>query len=221
MKLLRSDLNDQERRRSEIFTKWLLDVGNGGIGVPDDKDNQDSCWINIPPEYYVSSDATGMSELIDFIYDETTLKTPTIGELQEKAIVCPKNNTAEAVNAKILSLIEGQDRTYLSKDEAIPIGKETSETKMLYPMEYLNPITFPGFPPHELHLKVGSPIMLLSNVNLSGGLCNGTRMIVTSLMSKLIEARIITRTRVNDKVFIHRISLMHKDPNISFTFKCI
>ncbi|GJS75547.1 DNA helicase [Tanacetum coccineum] len=113
----------------------------------------------------------------------------------------------------------GQGKTYLSKDEAIPMGKETSETELLYPMEYLNTISFPGFPPHELHLKVGSPIMLLRNVNLSGGLCNGTRMIVTSLMSRLIEAQIITGTRVGDKVYIHRIPLTHKDPNLSFTFK--
>ncbi|GJV64924.1 DNA helicase [Tanacetum coccineum] len=45
-------------------------------------------------------------------------------------------------------------------------------------------MTFPGLPPHELELKVGSPIMLLRNVNLSGGICNRTRMIVRSLMSR-------------------------------------
>nr|GEY44114.1 helitron helicase-like domain-containing protein [Tanacetum cinerariifolium] len=36
------------------------------------------------------SDATRMSELIDFIYNETMLKTPTTCALQEKAIACPK-----------------------------------------------------------------------------------------------------------------------------------
>ncbi|GJY71242.1 DNA helicase [Tanacetum coccineum] len=122
--------------------------------------------------------------LINFIYDEATLKTPTASAFQEKAIVCPKNDTVDAVNARILSSVEGVTKTYLSTDEAIPLGRETSETDMLYPMEYLNTITFPGFPPHELQLKVGSPIMLLRNVNLSGGLCNGTRMIVISLMSR-------------------------------------
>ncbi|GJS85388.1 DNA helicase [Tanacetum coccineum] len=71
------------------------------------------------------------------------------------------------------------------------MGSETSETKLLYPIEYLNIITFPEFPPHELELKVGSSIMLLRNVNLSGGLCNGTRMIVRCLMSKLIKNNLI------------------------------
>ncbi|GKA92198.1 DNA helicase [Tanacetum coccineum] len=193
----RSDLNAKQQQRAKVFAKWLLDIGNDEMGEPDNEDDQNSCWISIPPEYCVSSDDGGMSELIDFIYDQTTLKTTTAGALNEKAI----------------------GKTYLSKDEAIPMGKETSETELLYPMEYLNTISFPGFPPHELHLKVGSPIMLLRNVNLSGGLCNGTRMIVTSLMSRLIEAQIITGTRVGDKVYIHRIPLTHKDPNLSFTFK--
>ncbi|GJT31526.1 DNA helicase [Tanacetum coccineum] len=53
--------------------------------------------------------------------------------------------------------------SHLCNDEAIPTGSETSETEMLYPMKYLNTMQFPGFPPHELQLKVGSPIILLRN----------------------------------------------------------
>ncbi|GKA06643.1 DNA helicase [Tanacetum coccineum] len=219
MRLLRSAISDDERERSKVFAKWLLDVGNGEVGEPDKDNNEDTFWITVPQQYCINPSEQALSELISFIYDEATLKTPTASAFQEKAIVCPKNDTADAVNARILSSVEGVTKTYLSRDEAIPLGRETSETDMLYPMEYLNTITFPGFPPHELQLKVGSPIMLLRNVNLSGGLCNGTRMIVISLMSRLIEAQIITGTRAGEKVFIHRIPLTHKDPSLSFTFK--
>nr|GEY20145.1 DNA helicase [Tanacetum cinerariifolium] len=186
-----SDLTTEKRQRSEAFAKWLLDVGNGEIGEPDKEDGHDSSWIAIPHNYLVAADERGLSQLIKFIYDDIILKTPTAGCLQEKAIVCLKNKTVDVVNAKMLSNINGESRTHLSNNEAIPMGKETIETELLYPMEYLNTITFPGFPPHELELKVGSPIMLLRNVNLSGGLCNGTRMILKSLKSKLIEAQII------------------------------
>ncbi|GJR27193.1 DNA helicase [Tanacetum coccineum] len=178
MRLLRSGLTNEEQQHSETFAKWLLNVGNSKIGEPDEENDQDSSWITIPPEYSIIPDETGLSQLIDFIYDDATLKTPTAGALQQKAIVCPKNQIADAVNAKILSNAEGQSRIYLSNDEAIPTCIETSETELLYPTEYLNTITFPRFPPYELELKVGSPIMLLQNLNLSGGLCNGTRMIV-------------------------------------------
>ncbi|GKB33002.1 retrovirus-related pol polyprotein from transposon TNT 1-94, partial [Tanacetum coccineum] len=67
-------------------------------------------------------------------------------------------------------------------------------------VEYLNTMNFPGIPPYELELKVGSPIMLLKNVNILGGLCNGTRMIVRSLKSKVIEAQVISGRRVGDKI---------------------
>ncbi|GKE01609.1 DNA helicase [Tanacetum coccineum] len=219
MRLLRTGLSYEERERFEIFVKWLLDVGNGEIGKPDENNDEDTSWITIPQQYYLTPDEQGLSELIDFIYDDATLKAPTASTLQEKAILCPKNDTADVVNAKILSTVKSTAKTYLSRDEVIPIGGETSETELLYPNEYLNTLTFPRFPPHELQLKVGSPIMLLRNVNLSGGLCNGTRIIVTSLMSRLIEAQIITGTKIGEKVFIHRIPLTQKDPNLLFTFK--
>ncbi|GJR08538.1 DNA helicase [Tanacetum coccineum] len=219
MRLLRSDLSNGDRERSKVFAQWLLDVGNGATGYLDRDCGEDTFQITIPPEYCIAPDEQGLSQLINFIYNDATLKTPTADTFQEKAIVCPKNDAADAVNAKILDSVEGVTKTYLSKDEAIHMARETSETEMLYPLEYLNTITFPGFPPHELKLKVGTPIMLLRNVNLSGGLCNGTRMIVISLMSKLIEAQIITGTRAGEKVYIHRIPLTHKDPNLSFTFK--
>ncbi|GJY41898.1 DNA helicase [Tanacetum coccineum] len=186
-RIMRFSLTNEERKRSETFTKWLLDVGDDKIGEPEEED-QESSWITIIPEYSVDNDETSLSKLINFIYDDTTLKTPTAGSLQEKAIVCPKNATADDVNAKILSNIKGQSKIYLSNNEEIPMGSETSETELLYPTEYLNTITFLGFPPYELELKVGSSIMLLRNVNLSRGLCNDTRMIVRCLMLKLIEA---------------------------------
>ncbi|GKG51180.1 hypothetical protein Tco_0541564, partial [Tanacetum coccineum] len=54
MTLLRSGLMNEERKRSEAFAIWLLDVGNGEIGKPDEEDDQDSFWVAIPPEYSVS-----------------------------------------------------------------------------------------------------------------------------------------------------------------------
>ena len=123
------------------------------------------------------------------------------------------------INEKILSQVEGETVTYVSTDEAIPLGKEGAATEMLYPPEYLNTFKFPGLPPNILQLKIGSPIMLLRNINSGGGLCNGTRMIVKNLMSRLIEAEIITGTKIGEKVYIPRIPLTHKDPNYPFIFK--
>ncbi|GJY72845.1 DNA helicase [Tanacetum coccineum] len=201
------------------FASWLLDIGDGKIGEPDEKDPENASWIDIPPQYCIPPDEEGLSNLIDFIYNQTTLHTPSATTLQQKAIVCPKNETADIINSKVLDMVSGESTTYISNDEATPTENDGAETEMLYPVEHLNTLNLPGFPPHELKLKVGAPVMLLRNVNLTGGLCNGTRMIVTQLMTKLIEVQIITGTRIGEKVFIHRISLNHKDPNLPFIFK--
>ncbi|GJY66274.1 DNA helicase [Tanacetum coccineum] len=55
-------------------------------------------------------------------------------------------------------------------DEATPTKNDGAETEMIYPIEHLNTLKLPGFPPHHLELKVGAPVMLLWNVNLAGGL---------------------------------------------------
>ncbi|GJV15684.1 DNA helicase [Tanacetum coccineum] len=91
-------------------------------------------------------------------------------------------------------MVPGESTIYMSQDEATPTGNDGAETEMLYPIEHLNTFKLPGFPPHQLELKVGVPVMLLRNVNIADGLCNGTRMIVRQLMTKLIEVQIITGT---------------------------
>ncbi|GJW10994.1 DNA helicase, partial [Tanacetum coccineum] len=71
-----------------------------------------------------------------------------------------------------------------SYDEALPHGHNGGEVELLYPKEYLNTLSFAGLPPNKLGLKIGSPIILLRNINIVGGLCNGTRLIVKQLLPK-------------------------------------
>jgi hypothetical protein len=47
-----------------------------------------------------------------------------------------------------------------------------------YPSEFLNTLTPNGLPPHMLKLKIGCPVILLRNIDPTGGLCNGTRLVV-------------------------------------------
>lgn len=121
--------------------------------------------------------------------------------LQQKAIVCPKNDTVDMINERILENVKTDTMCYRSYDQATPKMNDGGATELLYPQEYLNTLHFQGMLQHMLCLKLGAPIMLLRNLNLLGGLCNGTRLIVTQLLHKIIEAKIITGTRVCQKVF--------------------
>nr|XP_043612137.1 uncharacterized protein LOC122583822 [Erigeron canadensis]XP_043612138.1 uncharacterized protein LOC122583822 [Erigeron canadensis] len=166
MRLLQTELKEEDEK-SDTFSSWLLDVGNGKIGEPDQLDPHNTSWIKIPDEYCIGDDDdNGISELIKFIYDEKTLQQPTAQQLQQKVILCPKNATADLINLKVLSMVKGSSITYVSSDEATPFGNDGGETEMLYPVEYLNTLNFPGLPPHQLELKIGAPIMLLRNLNL-------------------------------------------------------
>ncbi|GJU84109.1 DNA helicase, partial [Tanacetum coccineum] len=219
MRLNNESLSEVDKDRTTTFAQWLLNIGNGQIGIPDDSDLDNTSWVDIPDEYCIPNDDNGIPNLINFIYDAETLHYPSAEKLQEKAIICPKNDTANMINNTILSLLTTTTRTYLSYDDAIPHTHDGGEIELLYPKEYLNSLSFPGLPPHNLTLKVGSPIMLLRNMNIAGGLCNGTRLIVSQLLPKVIEARIITGTRINQKVFLPRILLTMKDPRKPFIFR--
>ncbi|PWA41444.1 hypothetical protein CTI12_AA476010 [Artemisia annua] len=124
-----------------------------------------------------------------------TLQRPIAKCLQEKTIACPKNETTDFINVHVVSMFQVDGRSYISIEKATPHGNDGGEAKLLYPTEYVNTLKFEGLPPHRIELKIGTPTMLLRNVNLVGGLCNDTRMIVIQLLNKVIEVRIITGTR--------------------------
>jgi ATP-dependent DNA helicase PIF1 len=45
-------------------------------------------------------------------------------------------------------------------------------------------------PPHNLQLKVGSPVILLRNLN-APRLCNGTQLVIKKLIKNIIEVIIL------------------------------
>ena len=49
--------------------------------------------------------------------------------------------------------------------------------------------------------------MLLQNLDVSKGLCNGTRLIVTELCNNIIKSKIITGENAGREVHIPRITL--------------
>ncbi|XP_035830146.1 uncharacterized protein LOC110887742 [Helianthus annuus] len=192
MRLHRPNLSSKDKADIAWFSSWLLDVGDGKIGEPIVENDSDSKNIDIPSEFLVPFDDNSLSELIRFIYDEDTLRNPTIAKFSDKAIVCPKNKTADEINNLVLSMCEDSTVTYLSSDSMIPHANDRGDTEMLYPVEYLNVLSFSGLPPHRLDLKVNTPIILLRNINQTSGLCNGTRLLISRLLPKIIEAQVIT-----------------------------
>lgn len=105
------------------------------------------------------------------------------------AILSPINSDVFDINNEIVKKLEGEEKQHLRIDT-----NESDMTEMIkaIPLEYMNSITPSGFPPHNLVLKVGTIVMLLRNLNINHGLCNGTRLVIIHMLNNLIIAQIIT-----------------------------
>jgi len=64
-----------------------------------------------------------------------------------------------------------------------------------YLAEFLQQLNAGELPPALLCLKVGSPVILLRNLDPGEGLCNGTRMVVLNMRRKVLQYRIISKDR--------------------------
>uniref|UniRef100_A0A0D3BGQ9 ATP-dependent DNA helicase n=1 Tax=Brassica oleracea var. oleracea TaxID=109376 RepID=A0A0D3BGQ9_BRAOL len=68
----------------------------------------------------------------------------------------------------------GEERIYLSSGSIDPSDTRSVNDQALT-SDFLNSIKASGLPNHNLRLKIGSPVMLLRNIDHVGGLMNGTR----------------------------------------------
>jgi len=189
------------------FNDWVLSIGDGTAKGTAHNEDEGSDLIEIPRDILIPRIGSAVDDIVRSTYPnlETSYSDPVY--LRERAIVAPKNDTIEEINTHVLSLIPGHERIYLSSDSLVDSSKDHGNLDLLYPVEFINSLQFKGIPPHKLILKIGSPIMLLRNLNQSAGLCNGTRLIITQLGDHVLEAQIITGSHIGDKVLLPRISL--------------
>ncbi|XP_064638315.1 ATP-dependent DNA helicase PIF1-like [Lineus longissimus] len=137
-------------------------------------------------------------------------------DIHDTVILTPKNDATLTLKNLILEKIPAPPKIYHSSDSALC---ENPEEQTNYAMEFLNSLTPSGMPPHVLKVKVGAIIMLLRNLDIKGGLCNGTRLKVVALHPRTIHADILTGAHLNERVFIPRIKLAPSDANLPFTLQ--
>ncbi|XP_020081827.1 uncharacterized protein LOC109705509 [Ananas comosus] len=219
MRLLKCPSNDMSKEELAKFAKWILDLGDGKLNAIKLDNEEEATWITIPDDLLIKTNGDGVKDIISAIYGDIQENYNKVSYLRDRAIITPMNETTDEINKYVLSLLPNEEKVYLSSDSLCKSSRNAEDNDVLYPVDFLNSLKFNGVPNHELKLKIGAPIMLLRNINQSAGLCNGTRLVITQLASRVIEAQIFTGNHVGEKVYIPRIVMNVTETKWPFTLK--
>ena len=177
MRVIRNGNNPQ----SIQFAKFLLDVGEIN---PTIERIQNTDIIKIPHDLLIHNDLPNTPEtLINAIF-------PNIfsGAIEnDSAILTPKNCDCDVINS--IAIRKFSEETPIINLYSADTVKNNDGTdnlnNNLYPTEFLNSININGLPLHKLELKEKALVMLLRNIDVNSGLCNGTTMKIISITTKI------------------------------------
>jgi hypothetical protein len=133
----------------------------------------------------------------------------------DRTILSCKNDSVDVINSAILEHFPGEQQIFNSAD-TVSYQEQELNNYQPYPAEYLNSLKASGLPLSRLALKPGCPIMLLCNLDVSMGLCNGTRLILLEARSHVLRCRIISGDAkfAGNVVLIPRITLEPSAQNL-------
>ncbi|KHJ95331.1 hypothetical protein OESDEN_04725 [Oesophagostomum dentatum] len=183
------------------WKRYLIEAGNGTIPV----DNNDEIAI---PEELLCRQSLADEIFAPFFNGECS-------DLSEVVILTPKNQDSLKINNRILESMPGDDIVYKSIDTIVV---EDPKDMLNLPTEFLNKMTPSELPPHELHIKKGCIVMLLKNLDMKEGLCNGTRLTVVETAPRVLGCRFACGSRKGSYVLIPRIDNYYSQ-DLPFTLK--
>ncbi|CAN1729159.1 ATP-dependent DNA helicase PIF1 [Linum perenne] len=156
------------------------------------------------PEWVLAiATSNPLDELISRVYPSFQKSYQSLQYIKSRAIVSPTNVVISEINNLLLAQIPAPTRIYYSAD-SLPTKANISALELEYPVEFLNSLSFNGIPEHKLELKPFRMVMLLRNINPLGGMCNGTRILLTDLGEYVISGLIVSGTLEETTVAIPR-----------------
>ena len=166
--------------------------------------------VKIPDEYVFASQC--LEDFIRWCYPDIDKPTMSVAG---KAILAPKNSHVDELNQVALSLMQGDVHHFESADSIVHVNDDSEAG--LFPTEYLNSINSSGLPPHLLTVKIGSPLLLIRNLNPKQGLCNGTHLVVKEVMNRLLKVEIMNGSHARHIAWIPRIDHLTAENFLPFT----
>ncbi|CAL1402845.1 unnamed protein product [Linum trigynum] len=219
MRITKAQHADQRLIHGYTFPGWVLALGDGKLKARSFREDAPIDWIQIPQLFLIDPGFDPVQSIVDDIYDSFPRNHRHPAYLTSRAIITPTNATVSTINNFMIQNVPGNPTTYYSSDSLL-LSTETADSfDESYPTEFLNTLTFNGVPDHEITLKVNTPVMLLRNLNPGLGLCNGTRIMITSLEDNYIKGNIMGGSYDTDEVIIPRIVLNVENSKWPFILK--
>ncbi len=128
-----------------------------------------------------------LDTLIHVVFSALTINYTNQGYMDSQAILTTKNRIVNYFNTQIVKVLPRRKHVFLSVDSV----ETWDDQAMAIGTKFLNTIILARMPSHRLTLKVGVLVILLRNLDVASGLCNGTRLIIWHLALRLIIAQII------------------------------
>lgn len=174
----------------EVYKRFIEDIGFGRnfMVVNGIETNRVEILDNIRTVYTDH-------ELLEEVFPVSVCSLATSQNRAEQAqfaqnvILSTKNDTVNMLNEQILDRIAGEHRPFLSIDKpnaGDPLDVVYDADRQ---PENLNQINTGSLPLHLLRLKKGAVVILLRNLSVAHGLCNGTRMVVDEMTDNIIWCR--------------------------------
>jgi len=132
-----------------------------------------------------------VDQLCDLLYPQALLNeaVTTHSALAGRAILAFCHDTVNDFNDVLLERMPGEEHRFEDVNQ-VDLSEDAAAAE-LFAVEYLQSISLASIPPSSLRLKIGAPLILIRNLSLREGLCNGTRLRVVGIRRTSLQVAIL------------------------------
>nr|GEW08128.1 hypothetical protein [Tanacetum cinerariifolium] len=134
--------NGEIDTRKQDFNQWVLAVDDDNLPAQIKDGEDEPTWIQIPEKFFINLLNSPIEEIVAETYPNFIQRKKDDAYLRERAILTPRNNDAEAINAYMFDKLESKCVTYNSADAKCKALTKTVDQQHLYPVEFLNTLKF-------------------------------------------------------------------------------
>ncbi|MBW0506397.1 hypothetical protein O181_046112 [Austropuccinia psidii MF-1] len=120
-------------------------------------------------------------------------------------LLAPLNANVKEFNKMLLDQLKSEE--YISYS----IDRLAEDESHAVPEEVLSSLSKPAFPGHKIHLKLGVPLLLLCNLRIPSGLCNGTRLLLTAIQPNVLKCKHMDGPNQFKSFLIPKIKLLYEE----------